>query len=150
MYVSNNILNRAFEKKIEVSPMKLQRLMYFVASEYAKQTHKPLLTETFRPWQYGPALTSIYHKFRVVGGEPIEVFNRDAKGRGRMVNERKNPALKAAIESVLESTKEMSAVDLSRITHLSDSAWSKAYGIKSDLDNNEIEADLTYKSALGL
>ena len=36
--VANNVLSRAFAEKISVSPMKLQKILYFVASEYQKTT----------------------------------------------------------------------------------------------------------------
>ena len=40
--VCNNILTRAFQENIPVSPMKLQKLMYFVSCEYVKATGKEI------------------------------------------------------------------------------------------------------------
>jgi len=62
--VCNNILTRAFQENIPVSPMKLQKLMYFVSCEYVKATGKDLLSENFGVWQYGPVLPSLYDEFK--------------------------------------------------------------------------------------
>ncbi|WP_268905973.1 hypothetical protein [Corynebacterium diphtheriae] len=34
--IANNILSRAFADKAYITPMKLQKILYFVASEYQK------------------------------------------------------------------------------------------------------------------
>lgn len=50
--VCNNILRRSLSEGIPVSPMKLQRLLYFVACAYQKRTGSPLLNERFEVWRY--------------------------------------------------------------------------------------------------
>ena len=40
--VCNNILKRAFSESVAVSPMKLQKLLYFVSCEYVKATGNDL------------------------------------------------------------------------------------------------------------
>lgn len=50
--VCNNILQRSLSENIPVTPMKLQRLLYFVACAYQKRTGSPLLAEQFEVWKY--------------------------------------------------------------------------------------------------
>lgn len=57
--IANNILSRSFSDKVDITPMKLQRILYFTAAEYQKATHKPLLEEPFSTWTYGPVAYSI-------------------------------------------------------------------------------------------
>ncbi|WP_083404636.1 MULTISPECIES: Panacea domain-containing protein [unclassified Curtobacterium] len=150
--VSNNILKRAFDEDVTVTPMKLQKILYFVASEYAKETGKPLFDEPFRAWQYGPVLRSVYDEFRTYGGSPIRKFAKDAEGKAYRVSEKSNPALKNAIDRVWEKTATRSAVDLSRITHNKGSAWSKTYTSRlSDyIEDDLIRDDTTYERDLRL
>ena len=78
--VCNNILTRAFQENIPVSPMKLQKLMYFVSCEYVKATGKDLLSENFGVWQYGPVLPSLYDEFKSFHDQPITKYATDADG----------------------------------------------------------------------
>ena len=61
---ANTFLEMAFEEKIDVSPMKLQKLLYFANKRYLKDTGSPLFAESFQSWKYGPVLSSIYYEFR--------------------------------------------------------------------------------------
>ena len=148
--ISNNILKRAFAEDIEVSPMKLQKLLYFVASEYAKASGKPLLNENFRAWRYGPVVRSVYDEFRSFGGSPIRAYAKDAAGKAYSIDEARAPHLEVALKRVWDHAARFSAVELSRITHADDSAWHRAYGHKEYIDNDALASDTTYLGPLHL
>lgn len=151
--VSNNVLERAFDEGVQVSPMKLQKILYFAASEYAKQTQgKQLLSEDFEAWRYGPVLRSVYTEFRAFGGDPIRSYSRDAKGRSYLLDEPAIPGLSSVLDLVWSRTKNRSAVELSRITHMPGSAWHQAYTANGGgtIDQKTIERDSTYRTHLGL
>ena len=95
--VCNNILTRAFQENIPVSPMKLQKLMYFVSCEYVKATGKDLLSENFGVWQYGPVLPSLYDEFKSFHDQPITKYATDADGVPYAINEDTAPHLKASM-----------------------------------------------------
>lgn len=114
--IANNILSRTFAGKAYISPMKLQRVLYFVASEYQKATKRPLLEESFSTWAYGPVLYSVYDEFRSFGRGNITCYARDARGDMFGITESQDIELKVALERVWDKTKSMSAVELSEIT----------------------------------
>jgi uncharacterized phage-associated protein len=147
--ISNNLLKRAFDEDVEVSPMKLQKLLYFTASEYAKRTQRPLLDGYFQKWAYGPVVRSVYDEFRSFGGRPIRSYGKDAQGKAYLVSEASDKDLKASVNDVWRAAKEMSAVRLSRITHLPDSAWAKTSD-NAPISEEDIRNDLSYCSALDL
>lgn len=129
--IANSILRRVFTEKIAVSPMKLQRLM--------------LLTESFQPWKYGPVCGTVYGTFESFGGNPITEYAKDAIGNAYAADERSSPELKQAIGTVWDHMKNLPAVTLSRITHLSGSAWSKAVEGKSYfVSNADMAEDHTF------
>jgi hypothetical protein len=151
--ISNNILNRAFNEGIYISPMKLQKIMYYVASEFAKATNHPLFSEKFEAWQYGPVLPSVYREFRPFNGRLITNYAiQDALGNAYVIDESTDVHLKEALDRVWNRTRNLGAVELSRLTHAEGSAWYKAWkrGANSLLDNDEVRNDGTYQQKLDL
>ena len=134
--IANSILRRAFTEQIAVSPMKLQRLMFFITCLYQRATGRRLLTESFQPWQYGPVCGTVYGEFKSFGGNPITEYAKDAIGNVYAADERSSPELKQAIDTVWSHLGCLPAVTLSRITVLSGSAWSKAVEGKSCFMSN--------------
>lgn len=144
--VCNNILKRAFEENIDVSPMKLQKLLYFIACEYQKRTDSPLFSEPFAVWKYGPVLLSIYSTFKSYGKTPILSYAKDAKGISHIVDEKSSPTLKTSIDIIWSNFKNWNAIALSQITHQDGSAWSKAYDDdRTVIDFAEMKEDVTYE-----
>lgn len=149
--IANNILNRAFAEERKISPMKLQKILYFAAAEYQKNTGKSLFSERFETWQYGPVLRSVYSEFRPFSRDYITRFAKDAENKSRMINENTDSELKRALDSVWAVAKERSAVDLSRITHMQNSAWDRSFQTEQPfLSTENIKADDTYRRELGL
>ena len=79
----NNILVRGKEENISITPMKLQKLMYFVCRDYVQATGESPIAEPFEVWKYGPVLPSVYGEFRTFGSKPITEFAKDAMGCAR-------------------------------------------------------------------
>ena len=42
LFVANNLLNLAFKEKSPVTPMKLQKLLYFIYRDYLQKTKESL------------------------------------------------------------------------------------------------------------
>ena len=61
IHVGNSILMRAFIENIDITPMKLQKLIYFTYQMYLKETDIPLFDERFETWKYGPVISSVYN-----------------------------------------------------------------------------------------
>lgn len=123
----NNILLRGKRDNISVSPMKLQKLMYYVCRDYAKETGQIPINERFEVWQYGPVLPSLYGEFKSFGSRPITSLAKDAAGRSYRVNEKSNPVLASVLDIVWARYRFLSGIELSKKTHQSNSGWYRAY-----------------------
>lgn len=123
----NNILLRGKKENIGISPMKLQKLMYYVCRDYVKQTNHLPISEYFEVWQYGPVLPSVYAEFKSFGSNPITSYAKDATGRSYKVNEDENPILARTLDVVWAKYKRLTGVELSTKTHKPDSGWYRAY-----------------------
>lgn len=149
--IANNVLARAFAERRYITPMKLQKILYFVASEYQKLTGQVLLEESFAMWAYGPVLYSVFNEFRTYSKDPIKRYARDAQGNAYSIDEASDLNLRRALDVVWKVTRSRGAIELSEITHREDSAWDKAYQSDSPfLDPEDIALDFTYYQPLGL
>ncbi len=71
--VANKFIDIAQEKNCtDLSPMKLQKLIYF-AHGWALVVFGGggLIEEDIQAWPYGPVIQSIYHEFKIFGNERI-------------------------------------------------------------------------------
>jgi uncharacterized phage-associated protein len=152
MIIANNILKRSFADDVPVNAMKLQKLLYFTASEYSKLTNgKQLFEERFQPWRYGPVLRSLYNKTAVLEGDPLRKYLKDAEGNNFTMRETSQPELREALSRVWRHGKHLTAAELARITHLPESAWTKAYAAgATELNPDDITADTSYILSLNL
>ncbi len=147
--VCNNVLKRAFEENIPVSPMKLQKLLYFVSCEYVKATEHDLFSESFGVWQYGPVLPSVYEEFKSFKSNAITKYATDANGVAYAVDEESAPNLKTALNRVWNAFKSFSGIELSKITHEDGSGWSAAFDEqRSSITIEDMRCDSTYEAYL--
>lgn len=139
LIISNNILNLANKDGIPITPMKLQKLLYFLYREYLKKTNEPLFSERFETWKYGPVISSVYSEFCHYRDKPIKEFYKDNKGASYKLNEERNPEFKEVLLLVWDKYKCYNGIDLSKITHREGSAWYKAWNNNfSYLDDKDI------------
>lgn len=141
--LANTILRMGNEENISISPMKLQKLMYFVCAEYARRTGETLISESFCVWQYGPVLTSIYDEFKSFHGNPIDRYAKNSDGKSYALNRHSLEDVYDVIDDIWNEYSGFTAMELSRRTHTDGSGWSRAYERHSSVItlNDMIEDD---------
>lgn len=138
--VANFILDLCLEREIPVSPMKLQKLVYFAHGWHLALRNEPLLDEQVEAWQYGPVIRSLYSAFREFGNEPITrpavipKFERQESGdltvkyfKPTLDDEGATDATKRLIERVVEVYGSLSAIQLSNVTHQPGTPWQRVF-----------------------
>ena len=60
------------ETGVEITPMKLQKILYYVCVKYVKETGIFPIYERFEVWKYGPVIPSVYSEFKTFGASPIK------------------------------------------------------------------------------
>ncbi|MDR2427275.1 MAG: DUF4065 domain-containing protein [Endomicrobium sp.] len=144
IYTANNFIERSFEDNIYISPMKLQKMLYFFYRDYLKRTNEPLFAERFMAWPYGPVLISIYYNFKKYGSRPIDKFV-ELEGKLFKIKEEIDTNFKDIICEIWNRCRNLDAITLSKITHKENGAWIKAYLHKKpfledeDIRNDNIE-----------
>lgn len=149
--VANAFIQRAEEGKIQgLTPMKLQKLLYFTQAWHLKGTNgTPILDDNFARWQFGPVIPAIYHEFKAFRYSPI---NRKAttlavNNGGLTVFVPTIPQEDAStwslIDAIINRYGGVDAQALSAMTHLTNSAWSRGSPDGSVITTQEILQDAT-------
>lgn len=69
--VANHILNYGHKHGIEITNLKLQKLVYFAQGFALAKLSHPLFTEEIQAWTYGPVIPALYEKAKEYGNTPI-------------------------------------------------------------------------------
>ena len=51
-----------------ISPLKLQKILYFVQADFLVSTGKPCFSDEIFAYDYGPVIPAVYQKFKIYGG----------------------------------------------------------------------------------
>ena len=69
--VANAIIQKARANGENLTPLKLQKLLYYVCGYYAAAYEQPLIDHTFEAWDYGPVVPALYREFKGYGNRSI-------------------------------------------------------------------------------
>lgn len=61
----------------DITPMALQKILYYAQAFFQALFHKPLFTETCQAWMHGPVFPEVYFKYRDFGYDPIRLPELD-------------------------------------------------------------------------
>jgi uncharacterized phage-associated protein len=65
--IANLIIAYADERKIAISHLALQKILYFTHGKFLLESGEPLVSGTFEAWPYGPVHPLIYSSFKEHG-----------------------------------------------------------------------------------
>ncbi len=118
--IANYFLKRAKEEGKQITPMKMQKLVYFAHGLNLVQHRTPLIDEEFQAWRYGPVIVSLYQDLKRYRDSPIEKPLAVGPLKAGL-----DAATTEVLDAVWEIFGDLDAITLSELTHLSDSPWSQ-------------------------
>jgi len=150
--VANYFLDLANSAGRKITPMKMQKLVYFAHGWCLAIYHKPLIEEDIMAWQFGPVIKPLYSAFREYGKSAITDFATDidirydedgnidlSTSRGITPNIPRNSDIKKLLDAVWEAYGNLTAIQLSRLTHAENSPWSNVWvGEKDTVIDNDV------------
>lgn len=126
--VANFFLDIAFARGEKVSPMKLQKLVYYAHGWYAGYTGKPLINESVEAWQYGPVIPSLYHEFKRFGAGVITSKATEMDGLDDVeVRPPQDEVMRKFLTSVWDNYGKYTGITLSEMTHAAGSPWDQTW-----------------------
>lgn len=141
--VANYFIELAKRDGEEISPMKLQKLVYYAHGWYAGNKGEELIDEYVEAWQYGPVIPSLYHEFKRFGNKPITEMATEFNGDDFVVvpspsddDDRK------FLDLVWKKYKGYTGIRLSEMTHAIDSPWDQVWRDSHGIRGANIPFDL--------
>ncbi len=126
--IANYFLKKSFEEGIEVSPMKLLKLVYIAHGWHLGLFDSELISEPTEAWKYGPVVPSVYHRFKSYGTDRItniEFPSATAKNEFNQLLADKDTT--SFLDKIWEVYKPYSGGQLSDLTHQPDTPWHKTW-----------------------
>ena len=65
--IANYFVQKSFDTGIELTPMKLVKLVFIAHGWHLGIEGEPLINEVVQAWKYGPVISSVYHDFKKFG-----------------------------------------------------------------------------------
>ena len=161
-HVANFMLAKSFKEEIDVTPLKLQKLVYIGYGWVLAVLDKKLFDEQIYAWKHGPVIESLYHAFRCCGSDPISTLTqREVPFVDLTINKDTEFIETAPPPQIEESTEEVKFLEivwdiyknvdawtLRGKTHETDTPWSRVYlNNKNDipLEDDDIHEHFTSK-----
>ncbi|NRA48670.1 MAG: SocA family protein [Phaeodactylibacter sp.] len=122
--IANYFIEKAIYDGVEITPMKVLKLVYIAHGWYLAVADNPLITEQTEAWKYGPVVPNVYHTFKAYGKNDIsEIHQSDVVIRKdfRLLKEDDKTLL--FLDRIWEVYKKFSGGQLSSLTHQKDTPW---------------------------
>ena len=129
--IANYFIRLGLEYGNPVTPMKLQKLIFFAHGWYLALAETPLLEECVQAWDHGPVFPSIYHEFKGFGNDGIDRFAcmttmDNGLTQTAPFNLPPDPDLTNFLNRIWEVYGNFSAIQLSNMTHEPGTPWDTA------------------------
>jgi len=122
--VANTLIDLSQWEGVDITPMKLLKLVYIAHGWCLGIYGKPLIGEQAQAWEYGPVVPSVYRDFRRWKRGPIESQKALLTERGRYVIPTVHDAnARALLERIWEKYKCFDGLQLSSMTHQAGTPW---------------------------
>ncbi len=123
--VANYLLDLADKEGRGLSPMKLQKLLYYAYGWWMGYKNERLFNEAIEAWNYGPVVRSVYHEFKRFGNDSIKARAAFWITEDELPEEDKNGEVGEFLRQIWDTYKEYSPTKLSNMTHLPGTPWSR-------------------------
>ncbi len=143
--VANEFINLCSKHSVELTNMKLVKLMYIAQGLSLSILNRPIFKDDkIEAWKYGPVVPSIYHEFKHYKSKPItsksivlDGGNWDNLSEPSLTNEDD----KKIVKLTWKLYKDMTPLDLVDLTHRAGTPWSLTYqfGKNMTIDNKLIK-----------
>jgi uncharacterized phage-associated protein len=134
------VANFFLQRGDEITPMKLQKLVYFAHGWHLGLKSNPLINEHFEAWRHGPVIPSLFREFKYFGNSPISRKAKELRYVGEseisleeiepsidseVQDEAERDFLNAFLDRVWKTYGHFTAIQLSNLTHEKGTPWDR-------------------------
>lgn len=132
LYSSTAIANYFIEKARtsgcpDLSPMKLQKLVYYAHGWHLGLTGQPLLDEQVQCWKFGPVVESLYHATKHFGMGVVTARLAGPPDDPTAANPPHDQRVRHLLDKIWDTYSGFTAIQLSNLTHLPGEPWRDVY-----------------------
>lgn len=128
--ISKYIIKEALKRKMPVTNLKLQKILYFVQGVHLVMHDKEAFPDEIIAWEYGPVVKDVYYEYAIYGANDIIPMDKNEKINLSM-------RLKKAVNFVLNDLLKYSDIALVKETKKEGSPWSKV-SLNEEIDTKDI------------
>ena len=128
--IAKYIVKEALKRKMPVTNLKLQKLLYFVQGVHLFMHEKVAFPDEIIAWQYGPVVKDVYYEYSIYGANDIIPIDKNEKIILSM-------RLKKLVSFVLDDLLRYSDIALVKETKREGSPWSQV-SLNEVIDEKDI------------
>ncbi|MBC7652796.1 MAG: SocA family protein [Deinococcales bacterium] len=121
--IANYFVKKSLDEGIELTPMKLLKLVYIAHGWYLGINDEPLVNEGVQAWKYGPVIPTVYQEFRGYGNSQIGKLAYDFDNGMQVVTLMPNKDKTDFLDKVWDVYKGYNGLQLSTLTHQIGTPW---------------------------
>lgn len=136
--IANYFIGKSLEDDEPITPMKLQKLIYFAHGWYLALTGEPLLDNKIEAWKYGPVILDLYHELKSFGNMPITYPIIDFDGEEFLTPKVEENDIREFLDKVWDVYSPYDAFKLSNATHIKNTPWDITWKKGKKIIDNEL------------
>jgi len=117
--IAKHIIDYCNDNGINISNLKLQKILYFVQAEFLVSLGEPCFRSKIEAWDFGPVVPDVYHEYKFYGGASIPKSSP-------FYQEQIDNRHQRLIDNIVRATADYSAATLVEVTHNQD-PWKNVY-----------------------
>lgn len=138
--IANYFISKSIKANCnDLTPMKLQKLLFYAYGWYIALTEKQLFTSPIYAWPYGPVVDSVYHATKRYGADNIdETINSWLDIKGTKFDDNIDDRTKTFLNRIWNAYSKYTPFELSNATHAENTPWAKATNNGKNIKQNII------------
>jgi len=128
--IAYKFLDLAKKENITIDTMKLLKMTYIANGYYLAFFETPLFENNIEAWKYGPVIPELYHVIKRHGHGNVKIETVELYSENKI----QDTDLKF-LKVIWDKFKKYGGLELSALTHIEESPWSKTY---SETDQSKI------------
>ncbi len=128
--IANFVLDQCAGAGVGVTPLALQKIVYFCHVWCLIELGTPLVRHQFEAWEHGPVLQYLYREFKRFGAAPIAsraLRNNPATGRAEAVPYDLDQATRELLMRVVAIYSRMTPSTLRELSHAEYGPWHRVW-----------------------
>ncbi len=134
-HIANEFIRRSKEQNRLLTHMQIQKLVYFAHARMLSLHGRPLISQNFEAWQYGPVVPELYRALSYRGSDRVVEAITMSTEAIHSARERD------IVDWSFNKYSQLSGPELSKLTHAPDAPWARTKDQRGNIiPNDSIES----------